>query len=112
MFIRGVGGPEPVKPSKNTNISKIEKGVENNVSKKDEVSISDSAKQILEKKKMEETALNIIKNVPDIRPEAVERGKRFIESGKYKSEESINYVAGKIGEEIIAKMIVEKEDNS
>lgn len=112
MIIRGIGGPEPIRPNKNNNISKVERNLENNISKKDEVSISDSAKQILEKKKLEETALNIIKNIPDIRPEAIERGKRFIESGKYKSEESINYVAGKIGEEIVAKIIINKEDNS
>ncbi|MGC8766682.1 MAG: flagellar biosynthesis anti-sigma factor FlgM [Brevinematia bacterium] len=108
MIIRGVGGSEPIKPNKSS-VNKVEKSVDNNINKKDEVSISDSAKQILEKKKIEDTALNIIKGIPDIRPEAVERGKKFIESGKYKSEESINYVAGKIGEEIVAKILVDKE---
>lgn len=110
MVIRGIGGPEPIKPSKNSvKGDRINSDVKNEIVK-DEVSISDSAKQILQRKQAEEVALNVIKNTPDIRPSAVERGKRFIESGEYKSDKAMDFVAKKIGEEMVVSLIVKKEN--
>ncbi len=109
MFIRGVGGSEPIKPSKSS--AKHEKINLNPGISHDEVSISDDAKQILQKKQARDIALNTIKDIPDIRPSAVERGKKFIESGEYKSDKAIEFVSKKIGEEIVASIIVRNEDN-
>jgi hypothetical protein len=109
MVIRGVGGPEPIKPSKDQEIKKLhQKGFNKPI--EDEVSISESAKNVFQKNLEKETALNIIKNTPEIRPEAIQRGKEFIESGRYKSEEAINKVAQKISEEIIARLLIDEED--
>ncbi|MCX8028602.1 MAG: flagellar biosynthesis anti-sigma factor FlgM [Brevinematales bacterium] len=112
MYIRGVGGPEPIKPNKIVG-NKGESSINaNNQINKDEVSISDDARQILQRKQAEEVALSSIKNTPDIRPEAVERGKKFIESGEYKSDKAIEKVSNKIGEEILASIIVKNENSS
>jgi len=109
MVIRGVGGPEPIKPNKDQEIKKLnQKGFSKPI--EDEVSISESAKNVFQKNLEKETALNIIKNTPEIRPEAIQRGKEFIESGRYKSEEAINKVAQKISEEIIARLLIDEED--
>ncbi|MCS7298671.1 MAG: flagellar biosynthesis anti-sigma factor FlgM [Spirochaetia bacterium] len=110
MFIRGVGGPEPIKP--NNTVSKGGKVNinQNNQVSRDEVSISEDAKQILQRKQAEDVALATIRNTPDIRQSAVERGKRFIESGEYKSEKAIENVSKKISDEIIASAMIRKED--
>jgi predicted transcriptional regulator len=109
MVVRGVGGSEPVKPSKD---QEIKKNVSNGLRKtfEDEVSISEDAKNVYQRNQEREIALNAIKNAEEIRAEAVQRGKEFIESGRYKSEESINFVANKISEEIVARLVVEEED--
>lgn len=110
MFIRGVGGPEPIKPNNTVSKSAKVNINQNNQISRDEVSISEDAKQILQRKQAEEIALTIIRNTPDIRQSAVERGRRFIESGEYKSEKAIENVSKKIGEEIITSALIRKED--
>ncbi|MEN2997636.1 MAG: flagellar biosynthesis anti-sigma factor FlgM [Brevinematia bacterium] len=111
MVVRGIGGPEPIKPSKPSDKPEKVRTNLNNIGK-DEVSISEDAKQILQKKQAEEIALSTIKNIPEIRESAVERGRRFIESGEYKSEKAIEKVSEKIGEEIVASLLVREEDKS
>lgn len=109
MVVRGVGGPEPIKPSKNTEKVERAKGGSNAIGS-DEVSISEDARQILNRKQAKEIALSTVRNLPDIRPSAVERGKRFIESGEYKSEKAIDNVSKKLGEEIVTSLFIRKED--
>lgn len=108
MVVRGVGGPEPIKPSKP--VDKIEKTKVDFTRGSDEVSISEDAKAILQNKQIRETAIEIIRNIPEIRPSAVERGKKFIESGEYRSDKAIDLVAKRISDEIIASLLVRKED--
>lgn len=108
MVVRGVGGPEPIKPNRHT--ERVEKSKTDFTIGNDEVSISEDAKVILQNKQVRENAINIVKNTPDIRPSAVERGKKFIESGEYKSDKAIDFVAKRISDEIVASLFIRKED--
>lgn len=109
MVVRGVGGPEPIKPNRHT--EKVDKQKTDFTIGNDEVSISEDAKIILQNKQVRETAFNIIKNTPDIRPSAVERGKKFIESGEYKSDKAIDLVAKRISDEIVTSLFVKREND-
>ncbi|MFN4244941.1 MAG: flagellar biosynthesis anti-sigma factor FlgM [Brevinematia bacterium] len=109
MVVRGIGGSEPIKPERS--YSKHSKVNSSSNLSHDEVSISEDAKNILQKKQAKDIALNVIRDIPEIRPSAVERGKKFIESGEYKSDKAIDFVSKKIGEEIITSIVVRNEDN-
>ncbi len=111
MFIRGIGGPEPIKPIKDTKTQKnISNLRENPAPTSDQIEISKDAQEIFQKQQIREEATNIINSIPDIRQEAVERGKIFIESGRYKSPEAIDTVANRIVDEMTARKIVEEEE--